>query len=569
MQVNPLARRVDWLLVALLVVVTLLALPVLTYPLGRDQGEFATIGRGILDGRVPYRELWNPKPPAVFYVYALAIRLFGRTVPALRAIDLLIVPLIDLALYWIGRRVTSRKVGLWAALAFSVFYFTETFWTLTQNDGIVLLPMLLAVVCLLKTVEASERSRFGLVWPFLAGTLAAYVTWFKYPFALFGVLLVTGYFLLANQRAKNLSRNPSLNPSPYTERDFETAELRPFPDTGTNGLEDTGSDEATTPIQQPSIHVHLRTAAAFVLGGLLVGGGGLLYLASIGALNDLIESARVTSQYTALTFNAGDFSGLMQTALYYRWQQWGLLFALAALGLLLAARGRRWLFVLLWALAGVMIMLVQAKGYDYHWLPMLPPLALLAAGGIDTILRTTTRILPRAGVIVLTGVAALGLLAVLLTGLWPKAWPYLTGREDQVAYFSHFQAGEFVADESLKVAQYLRARVAKGDSLFIWGFRPEVYYLSGLNPGARFIFQFPLVGSWYPQTWRQETVDTLWASMPPYALVLQVDYMPWVTGSHDDSNTLLQSYTDLNNWLIANYERETQIGNFFIWKRKR
>ena len=51
--------------------------------------------------------------------------------------------------------------------------------------------------------------------------------------------------------------------------------------------------------------------------------------------------------------------------------------------------------------------------------------------------------------------------------------------------------------------------------------------------------------------------------MPPYALVLQVDYMPWVTGSSDDSNTLLQGYTEMNNWLIANYERDTQIGNFF------
>jgi 4-amino-4-deoxy-L-arabinose transferase-like glycosyltransferase len=520
MQLGAFARRVDWLLVALLVMVTLLALPILTYPLGRDQGEFATIGRGILDGHVPYRELWNPKPPAVFYVYALAMRLFGRTVPALRAIDLLIVPLIDLALYWIGARFASRRVGLWVVLVFSVFYFTETFWTLTQNDGIALLPMVLAVVCLMKTLETSGHRRFVMVWPFLAGALAAYIVWFKYPFALFGILLVAGYFLMPghpDQRARN-------------------------------------------PIQ---------ATVAFLLGGFLVGGGGLLYLASIGALGDLIESARVTSQYTALTFNAQDFTQLMQTALYYRWQQWGLLIVLAALGLLLAARGRRWLFVLLWALVGLLIMLVQAKGYDYHWLPMLPPLALLAAGGIDELLQVAGRVLPRVGVMAVTGAVALGLLAVLPAGIWPKAWPYLSGQEDQLAYFSHFQAGEFVADESLKVAQFLRARVVEGDSLFIWGFRPEVYYLSGLNPGARFIFQFPLVGSWYPQAWRKETVDTLWASMPPYALVLQVDYMPWVTGTHDDSNTLLQSYTDLNNWLIANYERETQIGNFFIWKRKR
>ena len=49
----------------------------MTYPLGRDQGEFATIGRGVLDGRIPYVDLWNPKPPAVFYVYAAAMRCSG------------------------------------------------------------------------------------------------------------------------------------------------------------------------------------------------------------------------------------------------------------------------------------------------------------------------------------------------------------------------------------------------------------------------------------------------------------------------------------------------------------
>ena len=67
------------LLAGIVSAVTLLALPTLTYPLGRDQGDFATIGRGILDGRIPYVDLWNPKPPAVFYVYALAMSLFGHT----------------------------------------------------------------------------------------------------------------------------------------------------------------------------------------------------------------------------------------------------------------------------------------------------------------------------------------------------------------------------------------------------------------------------------------------------------------------------------------------------------
>jgi hypothetical protein len=190
---------------------------------------------------------------------------------------------------------------------------------------------------------------------------------------------------------------------------------------------------------------------------------------------------------------------------------------------------------------------------------MLAPLALLAGVTLD---RLTTQHR------VLAAVAALVLLLIPALNTWPRAFPYLTGGESREAYYARFQAGEFVADESLRVAEYLRARVAPGDSLFIWGFRPEIYYLSQLNPAVRFIFQFPLVGTWYPPQWREETVDILWAALPPYVLVVQVDYMPWVTGRNEDSNTLLQEYTDLNDWLIYNYERDTQIGNIFVWRRK-
>ncbi len=509
------------LLIALLALVTLAALPVLTYPLGRDQGEFATLGRGILQGKVPYVDLWNPKPPAVFYIYALAMALFGQTSMALRALDLFVVPLVMIGLYGLGARLSSRRLGLLAAVVFPVFYLTETFWTLTQNDGIALVPMVLAMVC---AVHAADGGRRALWWAFAAGALSAWALWFKYPFVFFILALIAGYCAL------------------------------------------------TAPARRARGRLYdWRAWLGFSAGGLIVGVGGLAYLAALGALGALIQSVVVTSSYTALGFG-GDFVQTMRDAAAVRWQYWGLP-AVLAVGwplLQLPALARRigrerlagWLLVWLWLLAGAAAMLIQAKGYDYHWLPLLPPLALLAASTLDRV----ARLVGRADL--LRALASAALLTLLVVALWRPALPYLLGHETEIAYATNFQAGEFVAAESLEVADYLRARVAPGDSLFIWGFRPEVYYLSGLNPATRFIFQFPLVAGWYPPEWKKQTVETLWAALPPYVLVLQVDYMPWVTGSHDDSNTLLQGYTELNNWLIFNYERETQIGNFFLWKRK-
>ncbi len=517
--------RRDWLTLAGLVALVLaLALPVLTYPPGRDQGEFATIARGLLDGKTPYVDLWNPKPPAVFYVYALFIGAFGRTTEALRLIDFAVVPPVMAALYWLGLRLGNRRAAFFAALIFAAFYFSETFWTLSQNDGIALLPMALAAVCALKAADAPGSGR-GALWAFGAGVFSAAALWFKYPFALFGAALALGYALAIPRAAR-------------------------------------------TPLALAG------AALAFGAGGALIVGAGVVYLAQIGALAALIESARVTAQYTALTFNLADLAQLMGAALGFRWRHWGLLWLLAALwfvtGRVGAARRRAWWLVLLWALAGLLIMLAQAKGYDYHWLPLLPPLALLAADALDRLLALAARRgLARRGGAPAAALCALLLLALLAVPMWTRAWPYLTGAQDQQAYYSRFQAGEdFNAGESLAMASLLRERVVPGDSLYIWGFRPEVYYLSGLNPATRFIFQFPLVGAWYPAEWREENAEVLWAALPPYTLVLQADYMPWVTGRDEDSNTLLQEYNALNDWLIFNYAPEAQIGNFFVWRRK-
>ncbi|MBE0690629.1 MAG: glycosyltransferase family 39 protein, partial [Anaerolineae bacterium] len=378
-------------LVAIIALTCLIALPLLTYPLGRDQGEFAVIGRGLLQGKVPYVDLWNPKPPAVFFAYAAAMAVFGQTAPALRAIDLLLMPPLLLSIAWIGARLFSCRVGLWAALLFAVFYLTETFWTLTQNDGIAVLPMCLALVCALKAAERSPRS---FAWALASGALMGVVFGFKYPFALFAVVLVLAYAFEVRRRTE-------------------------------------------APLLSVSLWLAYVIPAA--VGGLIVTGVGVLWLVQAGAWDAFVESARVTASYTALGAQPSALAEAMLIALGYRWSHWGLLFILGALGLFGVRRqGFRSLFTppalaLVWLLIAFVIMLVQLRGYDYHWLPMLPPLALIGALGLTRGLDFATSLLSRrqspSVPLWLTLLAALVFVAILVNGIYPKAWRYLTGGE--------------------------------------------------------------------------------------------------------------------------------------------
>ena len=66
-----------------------LLLPSLFYPLARDQGVFAYVGTLILKGGWPYRDVWEVKPPGIYYTYAAIIGCSGRSMGGVRACDLI------------------------------------------------------------------------------------------------------------------------------------------------------------------------------------------------------------------------------------------------------------------------------------------------------------------------------------------------------------------------------------------------------------------------------------------------------------------------------------------------
>src|SRR5438552_4641924 len=63
------------LLALLCLLPVLLYLPFLNAPFERGESVYAIIARGLLNGQIPYRDLFDNKPPWVFGWYALAFPL--------------------------------------------------------------------------------------------------------------------------------------------------------------------------------------------------------------------------------------------------------------------------------------------------------------------------------------------------------------------------------------------------------------------------------------------------------------------------------------------------------------
>lgn len=508
-------RQVDKVALALAIFVLILALPVLAYPLGRDQGTYANIAQAIRGGGLPYIDMWDIKPPTIYYLYAAAFSIFGATPPAVHALDFIFVPLTLIPLYPLARRLAGISAARWTMMILPVFYFTETFASISQSDSLVIMPMTWAVWCVFRAGDAQRGSRAAFFWSIVAGGLCALVLWFKHYYVAFALALALEHVL----------------------------HRRSLP---------------------------WREGIAFGVGGIGVALPIFLYVQQTGMWAEMLYVAQGTAAYSAQSFiSAQALLEQFSHYLAFRWSHWGVFLVLAGLSIFgrFQPNGRlRW--VGLWLIAGLAFVFIQGKGFDTHWLPLLPPLTLLAAAGLDGILSRLGQLDRR------IGYAFAGVMFILLGGIlakdtWVRGWPYFTGQVGPRAYARQFQAGDIKADDSWRIAQWLRERYPEGETIYVWGFRPEVIFMAGLRPATRFQMHFPLVGNSYPNEWKQENVDTLWQVLPPVVIVMRADYMPWVTGVNDDSNTLLANdYQALRDWLIYNYDRGEELGNFLIWTRK-
>src|SRR5690242_18924286 len=88
-----------WLLAGLAVVMVR-ALPSLRYPIGRDQATFCLIGQGLLRGQVPYRDLWDIKPPGIHCVYALIVKVFSQVMWSVGAVDIMWLVAISICAFY-------------------------------------------------------------------------------------------------------------------------------------------------------------------------------------------------------------------------------------------------------------------------------------------------------------------------------------------------------------------------------------------------------------------------------------------------------------------------------------
>ncbi|MER3421041.1 MAG: hypothetical protein C4290_11190 [Chloroflexota bacterium] len=521
-----------WALVPVLVAVGLVALPTLAFPFGPDQAIFATIGQVINRGGYPYIDAWDQKPPGIYLLYALALRLPGPLMVRVRLFDLLWTSTALVVLFLLLHRLWNTRAAVFGTTLMGTVYFTtQGWWYLAQPDGLAALPLALALLLSL------ARGRWR--WPcwLAAGALTEMVFQLRFTAAPLVPTFVWTYLLLERGGRQRL----------------------------------------------------LGWTVWAGAGFLLVQAALLAYLAAGHALRAYLEATRFAAGYARLGWPFAPPRRTIFTYLEYVRDSLGLftfshaVFVLPALAGGLAAcfvsRDRAARATAVSGLVAFLGIALQQKFFWYHWQVLFPMLALLSGWTWDRAFAFLEQVCN--GARATAGKAALvGALLVLTPSVTRQAydqWDGFLHRNDSVtarlAYdnqFGPYADGTYSYLADRQVADYVRAHTQPQETIYVFGYEPLIYLLSERASASRFIYSLPFMSSWAPHRWLDEFLDEIDRNRPVYFIVQRNEGAAgWITGQRRDTAAWA---TRLLPGVAARLERdyayEIEIEDFTLYRRR-
>jgi hypothetical protein len=293
-------------------------------------------------------------------------------------------------------------------------------------------------------------------------------------------------------------------------------------------------------------------AAGWLLMGFAIPNAAVLgWLAATGALRDAYEQVWwLGSLYARSTFIAHPWrEGLLRTA------NWAGFHAALAAGAawFFTRKQERWRLPLaVWALVALASVAGGWRFFPRYYFALLPVAALTAARGLTLLGKR------RATVVLL-------LLLVPLVRFGPR-YALLAG--DLVRGREHVWRDVAMDQSSRAAARFLQARAHAGDTLFVWGYRPDLFVYTRLPAATRFLESQPLAGVFADRHLFDNTnVAPAWAAGHRAELVRS--HPSFVVDGLAEFNPALAitAYPDLGAWL-EQYEEAGRVGSAIIYTRR-
>lgn len=161
--------------------------------LGFNEATYKYGADGILEGKLPYKDFFDHKPPLIYYSLAFFFKIFGSSVQNMHILALIFDLALLILIFFIGKKLFNTEAALYSSALYSllinfIYYDTE-------------IPMaIFGLLGVFLYLYSLEKNKFLLLF---SGIFLALSVWFKQPGILFFIaVLVHIIFLIYKKEMK-------------------------------------------------------------------------------------------------------------------------------------------------------------------------------------------------------------------------------------------------------------------------------------------------------------------------------------------------------------------------------
>ena len=477
-----------------------------------DESVFLLMSKSLLDGNLPYTQIWDHKPPGIYLLFSLSQIVFGQSVISIRILTCIFVSISCFALYKSGNIFNSNNNynGILAGILYAFFSLKNGGLSANTELFFVFFNILAFHLVFLTLFSSNKQLNFYKFRFLIIGLIMGISLHIKYLvifdfFAIF-LILITYYF-------KSNERNI---------------------------------------IELTKVYFCLLIGAfiPFLLS--------TLYFMKSGHLNDYIYANFIANKiYSAETqFSLIYFIQVIIGQAVQNHPLWLCLLITPFYIYIFVPRkseeSYKFYALLLWFFMAFIGTCATKKFYPHYFLQILPPLCLLSSYMVITLLDSASLKPVKLGF----AVTLIFLLPLLQSSSKPlKASMHFIDKK-YVQNSDHWQ------DTPTRVSNYIKSRIGEDDYIYMADYQPIVYYLTNSKIPTKYILPSWFIKEEFSRfigiNLNQELTNIL-SKKPIYLIIKDSDKLK---GNN-------KFYIRIRNHIKNHYFLEEKIDNVLLYKYSR
>ncbi|GGA18215.1 glycosyltransferase family 39 protein [Okeania sp. KiyG1] len=491
--------------------------------LDKDESIYILGADSLLNGNLPYIEIWDNKPPGIFILFSLTMLILGKSIVSIRILSIIATTFTSYFLYSIGVIIDKKqgeKIGLLAGALYAIFSL--------HNDGaaanaeILFAPLVTGAFLLL--FQNRKLSNIKVFW---IGLILGIGMQIKYLVVMdvLGLILLGSLFWKEEGRRKKEeaeSRKEKIN----LQNNFQTIDI--FKN-----------------LSFSLFKFYIILGTGLILPAVIIA---VIYQFS-GYFDEYIYATlTANSKYVAmLNFSWSDLLSRLRKQVLGNILLWLCLFW-SPVYLFVFARGklkqeRNLIYLFVWLSCAFLAVLLSKRFYNHYFLQLLPPLCLISSYVIiksvhlpqpkyqDNNLyeeakktKKTVRFDSRRFYIDFPSALPKILLFLVLIYPFTQAGYNKLSKNLEFIYYRYIKKIDTWDDREALIAKYLQQRIRSTDYIYVVNYEPIIYYLVPTKIPTKYAFSSHLTAmSQILPTDALQELDKIMAKNPSYILLAEKD----------------------------------------------